>query len=410
MHTYQNMKNSGVAWLGEIPSEWEQKQARYIFKQAKDTVGDNPSEYELLSLTLRGIIPRSQVDGGKNPENYDTYQVVREDDLIMCLFDYDVTPRTVGRATKTGMVTGAYTNLRPLEGVSTRYYNYFFLALDTTKELLHLCTGLRNGISKPTFFSLNLPVPNYETQEIIANYLDVETAKIDTLIDKQERLVTLLDEKYRADIYKAVTQGIGSQPAKWPAGKMYQYADLGSGTTPNVAKGDWFGNGTYPWVTTGELRESHINSTKQMVNQSAINNHSALKLYPAGTLLIAMYGATIGRLGILDVEATTNQACCAIRPKGKLKTSYMYYYLIGTRDELIYLSDGGGQPNISKDKIAKFNVVVPSGKEQDEIVSYLDDQTRKLDDLKSKVLDQIKLLKERRASLISNVVTGKAKV
>ncbi len=64
MQKYQSMKDSGVPWLGDIPAEWEQKQARYIFKQAKDSVGEDPSKYELLSLTLRGIIPRSQVDGG----------------------------------------------------------------------------------------------------------------------------------------------------------------------------------------------------------------------------------------------------------------------------------------------------------------------------------------------------------
>lgn len=410
MQTYQKMRDSGVAWLGDIPNDWEQKHAKYLFRQVKESVGKDPSQYELLSLTLRGIIPRAEVEGGKNPDNYSAYQVVKSNDLIMCLFDYDVTPRTVGRATTTGMVTGAYTNLRPLKGVSTRYYNYFFLALDDTKELLHLCTGLRNGISKPTFFALNLPVPNYETQERIANYLDEETTKIDTLIEKQERLVSLLDEKHRADIYKAVTQGIGNQLAKWPSGKMYQYAELGSGTTPNIAKGHWFRDGIYPWVTTGELRESHINSTKQMVNQNALDKHSALKLYPPGTLLIAMYGATIGRLGILDVKATTNQACCAIRPKRELKTSYLYYYLMGTRDELIYLSDGGGQPNISKDKLSKFRVMVPTIKEQDEVVKYLDYKTSKLDELKSKVLDQIKLLKERRASLIASVVTGKVKI
>ena len=135
MQTYADMKDSGVAWLGKIPSIWPQKHARYLFRESKVLVGDRWGDYELLSLTLRGIIPRSEVEGGKNPEKYDAYQIVHDNDLVMCLFDYDVTPRTVGRVTQTGMLTGAYTNLKPYKGVSTRYYNYFFLSLDSTKEL-----------------------------------------------------------------------------------------------------------------------------------------------------------------------------------------------------------------------------------------------------------------------------------
>lgn len=426
MQAYADMKDSGVAWLGKIPSSWPQKHARYLFRESKLLVGDRWGDYELLSLTLRGIIPRSEVEGGKNPEKYDAYQIVSDNDLVMCLFDYDVTPRTVGRVTQTGMLTGAYTNLKPYKGVSTRYYNYFFLSLDSTKELLHLCTGLRNGISKPVFFGLNLPFPNYDTQEKIADFLDTETAQIDNLIAKQERLLELLEEKRRATITHAVTRGLnphaelkqtnipwlGQVPQHWKLGKIYQYCTTGSGTTPNSNLGDWYTDtesGT-PWVTTGELRESLIMTTKVKVTEVAIQKHSALKVYPAGTLLIAMYGATIGRLGTLGVSACTNQACCALKPSESLLNKYLYYYLLGMREQLLFLSSGGGQPNISKEKIDSFPLLLPDRTEQLEIANWLDSQEDKVDKLKQKIQTQITILRERRTSLISHAVTGKVKI
>jgi type I restriction enzyme S subunit len=414
------MKASGVPWLGYIPSEWEQKQARYIFKQAKDPVGIDPSKYELLSLTLRGIIPRSQVDGGKNPENYNTYQIVHENDLIMCLFDYDVTPRTVGRATTTGMVTGAYTNLRPLKGVSTRYYNYFFLALDTTKELLHLCTGLRNGISKPTFFSLNLPVPSYETQVRIANYLDEEIKKIDTLINKQERLLELLEEKRHTTIARAVTEGLNPQaelkntginwlpavPAHWSVRKLGSLTRLVIGSTPSTQNSADF-DGDLIWVTISDMQSKRIASSKQMLTASAVKNKN-MEMVPKGSLLFS-FKLSVGKVGYADVDLYTNEAIAAFLPNNKVLSEFLYYaaqtYFVNEANTNIY-----GAALFNQELLKRVRVVYPDIEEQKQIANYLDEHERKTKLLRSKILTQIAILKERRVSLISSVVTGKAKV
>lgn len=420
MQTYQSMKTSGVPWLGDIPSEWNQKQARYIFKQAKDSVGEDPSKYELLSLTLRGIIPRSQVDGGKNPENYDSYQIVHKDDLIMCLFDYDVTPRTVGRATSTGMVTGAYTNLRPLKGVSTRYYNYFFLALDTTKELLHLCTGLRNGISKPTFFSLNLPIPSYETQEQIANYLDEETDKIDNLIAKQKRLLELLEEKRRTTITRAVTEGLNPQvelketgikwfpavPMHWSVRKLGSLTRLVIGSTPSTQNSADF-DGDLIWVTIADMQSKRIASSKQMLTVSAVKNKN-MEMVPKGSLLFS-FKLSVGKVGYADVDLYTNEAIAAFLPNNKVLSEFLYYaaqtYFVNEANTNIY-----GAALFNQELLKRVRVVYPNIEEQKQIADYLDEHERKTKLLRSKILTQIAILKERRVSLISNVVTGKAKV
>ena len=417
MQTYQSMKDSGVAWLGYIPSEWEQKQARYIFKQAKDPVGIDPSKYELLSLTLRGIIPRSQVDGGKNPENYNTYQIVHENDLIMCLFDYDVTPRTVGRATTTGMVTGAYTNLRPLKGVSTRYYNYFFLALDTTKELLHLCTGLRNGISKPTFFSLNLPVPSYETQVRIANYLDEEIKKIDTLINKQERLLELLEEKRVAGIIRLVTQGtickvdtkdsgilgIGSIPSHWEVVRsMILFSETKDSNTDLVSTEAMkykFGKIVSKELPTdfdfNELRRyTIVRENDIMVNGLNLN-----------------YDFVTQRVALVENVGCITPAYIALRPRSMIRPKYATLLLKSLDSQKILNGWGTGiRLTLNFSEFKKTYLCLPPINEQDEIVKACESVSDKYEALSSKIRKQLLLLKERRISLISNVVTGKVKV
>ncbi|MBP6961953.1 restriction endonuclease subunit S [Candidatus Saccharibacteria bacterium] len=425
MQTYQKMKDSGVAWLGDIPSEWDQKQARYIFKQTKDSVGEDPSKYELLSLTLRGIIPRSQVDGGKNPENYSAYQIVRENDLVMCLFDYDVTPRTVGLATSTGMVTGAYTNLRPLNGISTRYFNYFFLALDTTKELLHLCTGLRNGISKQTFFSLNLPVPEYETQEIIADYLDEETAKIDDLISKQEHLLKLIEEKKKATINWAVTKGInptvelassgvtwiGQMPEHWQIKQIKHISPVKRGASPRpIEDPKYFDkNGEFNWVRIADVTRSgkYLLSTPQKL--SILGASLSVKQYP-GDIFVSI-AASVGKPMITKIQCCIHDGFVYFPYiDEKMIEREFLYYIFDAGQCYLGLGKMGTQLNLNTETIGSIKIAIPPLDEQLEIVEWIRSYEKEYGKLKALADKQVVLLKERRMSLVSNAVTGKVRV
>lgn len=182
----------------------------------------------------------------------------------------------------------------------------------------------------------------------------------------------------------------------------------------------WYGSGTTPsdesyyvsdesgvaWVTTGELRENTINKTEKYVTERALTSHSALKVHPAGSLIIAMYGATIGRLGVLGVNAALNQACFAIHPPKTIATTFLRYWFEGFRSELIELGAGGGQPNISADKIRNLVVSAPcSEDEQNKVIAHLDRETARIDALISKKSRFIELLREKRQALITHAVT-----
>jgi type I restriction enzyme M protein len=200
-----NMKDSGISWIGAVPEHWEFRKMHQLFKIHKEIVGDKSEDYTLLALTLRGIIPRSEVEGGKNPEKYDAYQIVKPNDLVFCLFDYDVTPRTVGYVREEGIITGAYTVFRPIVDIEPEYYSQFFTMLDNTKELLHLCTGLRSGLSKPTFLGLTVPFPPKDEQREIASTIRSKEKRelaLKKLVKKQD---ALLKERHNSEFFRAIT-------------------------------------------------------------------------------------------------------------------------------------------------------------------------------------------------------------
>ncbi|WP_429097073.1 restriction endonuclease subunit S [Aeromonas veronii] len=198
---------------------------------------------------------------------------------------------------------------------------------------------------------------------------------------------------------------LGEIPDAWELWKLaHAYDVIGSGTTPPTNEDKWFGDGV-PWVTTGELRETVVEQTTKNVTFEALNQFSALKIHPAGSVVIAMYGATIGRLGVLGIDATTNQACCVLTQSQHLYNQYVFYWLYAFRDEIIKLSSGGGQPNINQEKVASLKITAPDYSHQKKIVSFLDYETARIDQLIAKQQQLIELLKEKRQAVISHAVT-----
>ena len=200
---------------------------------------------------------------------------------------------------------------------------------------------------------------------------------------------------------------LGQVPSHWESWRIsHAFSCVGSGTTPPSDDAAWYSDGTIPWVTTGELRESVVYETTKSVTASAMEKFSALKLHPAGSLAIAMYGATIGRLGILGVDATTNQACCVLSRPRNLDVRFVFHWLQGFKQILIDLyATGGGQPNINQEMIASLRIPAPNLIEQNAITTFLDRETAKIDGLIAEQKKLITLLAEKRQATISHAVT-----
>lgn len=156
----------------------------------------------------------------------------------------------------------------------------------------------------------------------------------------------------------------------YPVLKISNIADTTSGGTPNRGIPEYY-NGDIPWVKSGELKDGLITTCDEYITEAGLKNSSA-KLFPKGTLLVAMYGANIGKTGVLDFDASTNQAVCAIFPKVDISREFLYWYFKQQRIDFIAVGKGGAQPNISQTIINNASIVVPDDKVQDTIVKFLE--------------------------------------
>ena len=197
---------------------------------------------------------------------------------------------------------------------------------------------------------------------------------------------------------------IGEIPDKWQTRKLFYLLSLiGSGTTP---KGDEYYTGIgIPWLNTGDLNDGYIYSTNKYVSENALNDYSALQVYKPRSIVIAMYGATIGKLGLTEIELTTNQACCVMNTTKEMDRKILFYILMTAKDYFIFLSYGAGQPNISQKTIKHLKIPFANICEQKKIANYLDAKCSKIDEIIEKQQAIIEKLKEYKLSLITEAVT-----
>ena len=307
-----------------------------------------------------------------------------------------------------------------------RFFLYVHAALYSSRinvRSIKQTSGIQN-LDANAYFSEFVAYPPIAVQRDIADFLDRETAEADALVAKYERLIELFEEKRVALVTQAVTEGfdpsvpmkdsgvewISKIPAHWQVQRLSRvFKTIGSGTTPPAAEEEWYG-GDMPFVTTAELRENIIVESAKSVTTSALRQFSSLRVYPPGTLLLAMYGATIGRSAILGVPATVNQACCALGGSTIVSTDFAFKWFQAYRSEITALGVGGGQPNISQDLVRALLIPIPPLDEQQSIKKHLDTELLHIDKLRSRVNNAIKLAKEHRSALITAAVTGQIDV
>lgn len=197
---------------------------------------------------------------------------------------------------------------------------------------------------------------------------------------------------------------IGLIPKEWETYFIEDITNTTSGGTPSRSVSQYF-LGNIKWFTTSELNDCELNDSLEHISEDALKS-SSCKLFPSGTLLMAMYGATIGKLGILNDEAATNQACCAIFQSAIYETKFLYYWLLKERKNIITQGCGAGQPNISQSIIKKLLVPVPPIQEQQRIVTALSDIDALISALNKKI-EKKKLIKQ---GAMQQLLTGQKRL
>ncbi|WP_346711945.1 restriction endonuclease subunit S [Phocaeicola plebeius] len=417
---YDKYKDSGIAWIGEIPEHWEVIPHKRIMRKKK-IIKELYAGENILSLTKKGVIIRDLEAGGKMPTTFNGYQVLYPDNLLMCLFDIDVTPRCVGIIKDEGLSSPAYSQFVLNQLGYTPFFDYLLRYMDDEKCLLHLSKNLRNSLTEDDFGQIETILPSTQEQQSIATYLDQKCSEIDELITLQEEMITKLQSYKQSVITEAVTKGldknvplkdsgiewIGEIPEHWNTYQLKRCSKFINGYAFN--SNHFNKDKGIPVIRIGDILNEQISFENIVYVQE--NNELEKFIVHKNDILIAMSGATVGKIGVYnsDDKVYINQRVGIIRT-----TQYNYikrmFSTNGFIDYINLSSAGSAQPNISSDGILNFHIPVPPLNEQQTIANYLDQKCSEIDELISIKQQKIEKLKDYKKSLIFECVTGKRKV
>ena len=224
--------------------------------------------------------------------------------------------------------------------------------------------------------------PNDEPASVLLQHIKEEKLRLvkEGKLKKKDVIDSIIfkgdDNKYYENVNGKVSD-ITDQipfdiPNSWRWVRLGQIGDWGAGATPARGTLAYYQNGTIPWLKTGELNNGIVYDSVEHITDKALQECS-LRLANIGDVLIAMYGATIGKLAIAGAKLTTNQACCGCTPFNGVFNKYLFYFLMANKDTFLEMGAGGAQPNISREKIVRFLFALPPENEQYRIVSMIDD-------------------------------------
>lgn len=422
MKRYDSYKDSGVEWIGEIPSHWCIGKIKY-----SDTVimGQSPLSEDCNSEAKGLPFLQGNAEFGKTHPSPKIY--CETPSKIADLNDVLLSVRApVGALNIANETLGIGRGLCAVRSKKSDYRFIYYWLLHSNEELDSISTGSTfKAVSLDDVKNIHFPSIDINEQTAIANYLDHKTTQIDDLIAKKQRLIELMEEERTALINQAVTKGLdpavpmkdsgiewlGEIPEHWEVRRIsHAFTKIGSGTTPESGNPIYHENGTINWLNTGDLNDAVLHECPKKITPKALEDYSSLKIFEAGSLVIAMYGATIGKTALLEFETTTNQACCVFGRSEIIDLQFLQFWFKVKKEHIINLSVGGGQPNISQQILKGIRVGVPSIDEQMVIVEELRLKESDFNKIKSACLKEIELLEEYKKAVISEVVTGKVDV
>jgi type I restriction enzyme S subunit len=428
---YSEYKNSGVEWLGEVPLEWNVYSGKRIFTSIRKTGLE--ADEQLAASQAYGVIPQSlmmKLNGAKVMlalKGTSSFRHVDKNDFVISLRSFE---GGIEHSNYDGCVSPAYTVLKPIIEVDYIYFKYLLKCKPFIAALQASTDSLRDGksISFEQFGSIYLPLASYFEQQKITYFLDNETAKIDILIAKQEKLIELLKEKRQAVISHAVTRDLNPNvPIKdsgveWLGEVPEHWATPKIGYHCNVTKLTGF-EFTNHWKTSDlgqivALRGFNIGERRLSLEKTEkITEH--LSKYLARTKLILgdivlPCTGTLGNAAVIPESDKfhINQNIAKLRFDSKVDPTFAVYWLTCDvfRTIIDFNNTSGMQPVLLIGDIRNIVIPIPSKGEQRDIVSYLDKKVNHYNLLISKCENSKKLIQERKTALISAAVTGKIDV
>lgn len=421
MERYSEYKDSGVKWLGEIPSHWELRKMKYTFSERSQK--GFPQEPLLASTQTHGVILKSQYENRtvEAIKSLATLKLVEIGDFVISLRSFQ---GGLEYAYNRGIISPAYTILTPIH-IKADYFKYLSKSDIFISLLKSSVTGIREGqnIDYNKLKDNLLPIPSIEEQVSIGAYLDSATSEIDKAIAMQQKMIDLLNERKQIIIQNAVTKGldenvemkesgvewIGRIPKHWEVLKLKRCAIIKTGTTPPTSNLKYFENGDIPWFTPGDINDMNLHLSSKTITKKAIEDNVG-RLFPAKSIYFVGIGATVGKVASCDFEASSNQQINAIMCNDRLDYKFATYCLLMEQRIIRETTNFVTLPILNQSSTGLINIVVPPKSEQQQIVTYLDSEMQRFDSAITNCQRQITLLQERKQIIINEVVTGKVRV
>lgn len=416
----REMKDSGIEWVGKVPATWKIMPNKYIMTKKK-VIKEVYDDENIISLSMNGVIVRDLEAGGKMPKTFDGYQLVYPGNLLMCLFDYDVTPRCIGLIKDYGVTSPAYSQFVMNNGNYSGYYYYYYLMVDHTKALLHLAKNLRHSFTEEQLGAILAPVPTIEEQQQIADYLDTKCSEIDATAEDIQKEISLLEEYKKSVITEAVTKGlnpdaemkdsgiawIGEIPINWqavnPRWLFAQRKDRAKKGMEQYTASQKYG------VISQKDYMNRIGGSIVTVQK----DFDILKMVCEGDFVIHMRSFQ-GGLEYSEHTGSISSAYVMLIPQKNTGECRYFKWLFKSAS---YINALQSTSNLIRDgqamRYSNFIQIIipyPPLDEQQQIADYLDSKCSEIDAIIADKKRQRGILAEYKKSLIYEYVTGKKEV
>ena len=426
---YPAYKDSGVEWIGEVPDEWEAKPLKRLSSCNDDVLPestDPETEIEYIDISSvsseKGVETTESMHFGSAPSR--ARRKARAGDLVISTVrTYLKAIASVTEKTERAVFSTGFAVIRPMISFAPGFARYALHANYFMDQVIAESVGISYpAINSSDLTSIKITVPSYLEQSSIASFLDRETAKIDTLISKQEKFIELLKEKRQAVISHAVTKGLnpkakmkdsgvewlGEVPEHWGVKSIKWLSSVQRGASPRPIDDQKYfdDDGEYAWVRITDVSASDGNLQETTQHLSELGSSLSVKIQP-NELFVSIAG-TVGKPCISGIKACIHDGFVYFP---ELKISPMYLYRIFEAGICFGgLGKLGTQLNLNTDTIGSIRIALPPLSEIEDVLSFLDRETARIDSLILKSEKAIDLQKEHRAALISAAVTGKIDV
>ena len=413
-----DMKNSGIAWVGSIPSHWNVHPV-YSYLGERRNKNRQGQENNLLSLSYGKIVRKDiNTSDGLLPESFNTYNIVEAGDIIIRPTDLQNDKRSLrtGLVRERGIITSAYIDLMPIKEIDSRFFNYQLHAYDVIKVFYNMGNGVRQGLNYSEFSRLLVFEPSIDEQRIIADFLDVKCAEVDALVDDIQVQIDTLEKYKRSVITAAVTKGlnpddemkdsgiqwIGMMPSHWNCIR-------GKYILKYIQKPIREDDGVITCFRDGEVT---LRSNRREDGFTVADKEIGYQGIDVGDLVVHGMDGFAGAIGISDSRGKASPVLNVLDTEQNKR--YIMYFLRSMAYSDVFLAMATGirvrSCDLRWNKLAELFYPVPPIEEQEAIVEYIDSVLTKTNDVITAKKEQLSVLEAYKKSLIFEYVTGKKEV